>query len=200
MKNSTLYLVDVDGVIVTGRPGDQAPWWTDLQTHFGCTKADLQKHFFQPYWQDIVCGRDRLLPRLEQALWKMKKDIAAEGLRDFWFRNDAHVNVGVCAWMDRQRAAGHRVMLATNQDHSRAAFLLEELRLKDHCDGAYTSAALGVAKPDSAFFDAIAKSERRAAGDLVLIDDSPANVAAAQGCGWRAIHYTGQSPEALTLQ
>ncbi|MEO0918737.1 MAG: HAD-IA family hydrolase [Pseudomonadota bacterium] len=194
---STLYLVDVDGVIVTGRPGDQAPWWTGLQKRCGITKADLQTHFFRPFWQDIVRGRDALLPRLRDALFEMKADATAEMVRDFWFANHAHINRDVCDWMDQKRVAGHKVMLATNQDHSRAAYLLEELRLRDHCDGAYISASLGVVKPEPAFFEAIERSEQRPSSDLVLIDDSLANVEAARASGWRAYHYTGQSLQTL---
>lgn len=197
---STLHLVDVDGVIVTGRPADQLPWWTGLQAEFGFTKADLQAHFFAPYWRDIVCGRDTLLHRLEEALQAMNVGASAAAVRDFWFANDAHVNRDVCVWMDQQRRAGHKVMLATNQDHSRAAYLLDALRLRDHCDDAYTSAALGVAKPDPAFFHAIADAERRAPSELMLIDDSLANVTAARACGWQAHYYNGQSLAVLTRQ
>ncbi|MEO0930547.1 MAG: HAD-IA family hydrolase [Pseudomonadota bacterium] len=192
--NKCIYLVDVDGVIVTGRPSDCAPWWTDLETTFGFDKTALHAQFFPPYWHDIVRGRNALLPCLETALNRMGVRTDAITLRDFWFANDAYIDRDVCSWMDARRAAGHRVMLATNQDHSRGAYLLDELRLCDHCDGAYISAALGAAKPEKAFFEAIMSAEGRAAHDLVLIDDSPANVDAAKSLGWKAHHYTGQAP------
>ncbi len=196
----SVYLMDVDGVIVTGRPSDGAAWWTDLEQHFGFDKSALRTHFFAPFWQDIVRGRDQLLPRLAEALIAMQSPASPEAVRDFWFSQDARIDRKVCAWMDRRRAAGHRVMLATNQDHSRAAHLLDNLGLRDHCDGAYTSAAIGFAKPDAAFFDGIAKAEDRQVTDLILIDDTMENVEAAKRCGWQAYHYTGQPLDQIMRQ
>jgi putative hydrolase of the HAD superfamily len=101
-------------------------------------------------------------------------------------------------WVGCQRQCGSRVMLATNQDHERAQYLMHNRGLRDHADGIYHSAALGVAKPELMFFNEIATRERRDASQLILIDVTAANVDAARQAGWRAIHYTGQSPDQLT--
>ncbi|MEV4416504.1 HAD family phosphatase [Catellatospora sp. NPDC049609] len=51
---------------------------------------------------------------------------------------------------------------------------------------------LGHRKPDPAAFAAVADRLGAAGHDIVFIDDSPANVAAARTAGWRAIHFRGQ--------
>ncbi len=198
MQKRPVLLVDVDGVLIIGRDAERTPWATDLQKTFGFDKAALQAHFFAPYWSDIVTGKDALLPRLDQALKVMGSSITATELRDYWFANDAYKNTEMIRWLDCQRQRGSRVMLATNQDHERADYLMQDLGLCDHVDGIYYSAALGVAKPDRVFFDKIATRERQNVSQLILIDDTAANVEAAQQAGWRAIHYTGQSPDQLT--
>lgn len=192
-RSHPVLLIDVDGVIVTGRDPDGANWSEGLMDRFGFDKSALRTHFFGPYWADIVTGKDTLLPRLSEALRNMETDTSAADLRDFWFANDARLSQPMLDWMNARRATGQRVMLATNQDHSRAHYLMNTLLLRDHCDGIYYSAALGVAKPDPAFFTAIAAAEKQPPFNLILIDDTLENVTAARRSGWQAHHYTGQN-------
>ncbi|WP_234837305.1 HAD-IA family hydrolase, partial [Sinorhizobium meliloti] len=89
----------------------------------------------------------------------------------------------------QQRKAGKRVYLATDQEHVRAAHLVEALGLGSHCDGIYYSAALGSRKPDQAFFKQVAALSGLRPDQLLLVDDPPANIDAARLCGWNAIHW-----------
>ncbi len=182
-----LLLIDVDGVVVTTKPH----WSADLQRDFGFDKSALREHFFAPFWPDIVTGRDDLLPRLAQALKAMNSNVKASDLRDYWFGKDARLIQDMLDWIAKRRQAGHRVMLATNQDHSRAMYLMNNVGLAAHCDGIYHSAALGVAKPNPLFFNHISEHENREASDLILIDDTLQNVTAARAAGWQAYHFTG---------
>jgi putative hydrolase of the HAD superfamily len=88
------------------------------------------------------------------------------------------------------RTSGWRVFLATNQEHVRARYLTETLGLGAHLDGIVYSAALGHRKPANEFFRGAEKAVSAAPGDLVLVDDAPANIEAARRCGWDAIHWT----------
>lgn len=186
-------LIDVDGVILTGTP----PWWIHLERDFGFDKASLHRFFFAPYWADIVTGKDDLTRRLSQALRAMDAQVSAAELRDYWFAKDATANPEMLRWIGGQREAGHKVMLATNQDHSRAAYLMDRVDLGACCDGIYYSAALGVAKPDPQFFQMIAAREGRPCRDLILIDDTAENVAAARDAGLTAHHFTGLPPASI---
>ncbi len=196
-SNLPVLLIDVDGVVVTGRIPDGAHWFTDLHNDFDFDKSSLITHFFTPFWADIVTGRDALLPRLEEALAKMGSNTKATYLRDYWFSKHARLNQKVLDWIRAKRDAGHRIMLATNQDHSRADYLMNTLRLNAYCDGIYYSAALGVAKPNPAFFQSICQAEGTAPGDLTLIDDTIANVEAAKAFGCKAHHYKGQELDSV---
>ncbi len=180
-------LIDVDGVVVTTKPH----WFADLQQDFGFDKSALREHFFAPFWPYIVTGRDDLLPRLEQALKAMNSNVKASDLRDYWFSKDATLNRDMLDWIAKRRQDGHRVMLATNQDHSRAMYLMNNVGLEAHCDGIYYSAAPGIAKPNPLFFKHISEHENREASDLILIDDTLQNVTAARVAGWQAHHFTG---------
>lgn len=81
------------------------------------------------------------------------------------------------------RAAGVRCCLATNQDERRGRLMHEQLGYGDLLDGAFYSYELGLAKPDPAYFAAVADRLGVAPGRLLLIDDNTANVAAARSVG-----------------
>lgn len=182
-------LMDVDGVIVRGAIGG-GHWSDGLNEHFDFDAACLRKHFFSKHWARVVIGQADAIPCLKQALNEIGSKATAQQVQAFWFQTDASLNRDVLDWIDRQRHTGRRVLLATNQDHDRAAYLMKVLGLEQHCDGIYHSAALGMAKPNRGFFDAIQQTEGKPPAQLTLIDDTAANVAAAMDAGWRAVHFT----------
>ncbi len=182
-------LVDVDGVIITGSVAGDAHWSDGLATQFDFDAAALREHFFDPFWADVVTGRKAAPSCLARALDQIGSTATAAQVQDYWFATDARINAAVLDWIDDRRRDGWTVKLATNQDHDRAAYLMTDLGLNAHVDGIYHSARLGCAKPDPAFFDAIAQAEGKPPRGLTLIDDTNANVTAARTAGWRAIVY-----------
>jgi 2-haloacid dehalogenase len=56
------------------------------------------------------------------------------------------------------------------------------------------SGAEGVAKPEPAIFEVLARRTGRPLAELVFVDDSPANVAAASAAGLDAIRFSPQEP------
>ncbi|HMO42228.1 MAG TPA: HAD-IA family hydrolase, partial [Phenylobacterium sp.] len=75
--------------------------------------------------------------------------------------------------------------------HLRAAYLWNDLGLKDRFEAIHYATAYGCGKPDPAFFEAVAAGPVHAPHELLLIDDSARNVAAARACGWRAGLWDG---------
>ena len=84
------------------------------------------------------------------------------------------------------RGAGVACYLATNQDEHRARFMHETFGYGELLDGTFYSYEMGLAKPDPAFFSAILDTVGLPAGDVLFLDDSAANVAAAREVGLRA--------------
>ena len=85
--------------------------------------------------------------------------------------------------MSSLRGAGVRCYLATNQDERRGRLMHEQLGYGDLLDGAFYSYELGLAKPDPAYFAAVADRLGVAPDRLLLIDDNAANVAGARSAG-----------------
>lgn len=191
-------MMDVDGVLVDGRPADGAPWRHDLETDLGMTLETLQRDFFHPRWSAIVTGKRDLRPELAEVLETVAPHVDVDRLIDYWFENDSRIDQGVLAALADLRARDVRVLLATNQEHMRARYLMETMQLSAHVDGIAYSAALGHRKPSAAFYEAATAMAGAAPAEIVLVDDTLENIDAARTFGWRGVHWTkGTDPATL---
>lgn len=85
------------------------------------------------------------------------------------------------------RAEGRRLAVASNFD-GRLPALLAGLGLDAHLEAVWLPAALGAAKPDPAFFAAVAARLAVAPAAAVYVGDDPAqDLVPARRAGWRAI-------------
>jgi putative hydrolase of the HAD superfamily len=106
---------------------------------------------------------------------------------------DARFDEVLLANLARLRRGGVRLHLATVQEHERARHLWETLRLCNRFDAMHYAAAIGWRKSDPQFYAAVEARTGLPPDELLLIDDTPANVEIARSCGWRARHWTGQA-------
>ena len=182
-------MVDVDGVIV--HPAHPGGWSERLEADLGLPVAELQRAFFAPHWNDIALGRADLHDRLAPVLARIAPQLSSETLADYWFANDARLDMELLADLAGLRAAGVELHLATIQEHHRARYLWETVGLNAQFDAMHYAADLGCAKPDAAFFRAIEARTGFAPGDLLLIDDRANNIEGALNCGWGAVLWDG---------
>ncbi len=182
-------MLDVDGVLVSGRPQDGAHLFTDLEVDLGISLEVLQREFFKPRWPAIVTGEKALLPELAEVLASIAPNVRAETLAEYWFRNDSRIDPAVLEAVVRLRDGGDRVYLATNQEHMRASYLMKDMGLAANVDGIFYSAALGHRKPDPAFFAKATAAVATSPETIILIDDTEQNVIGARAFGWKAVHW-----------
>jgi putative hydrolase of the HAD superfamily len=183
-------MIDVDGVLINGRPSDGRHWSADLQDDLGLSFDVLQTLFFRRHWEEIVTGRADLRERLAVVLSETAPALSVDQLLDYWFRQDARLNQGLLREMATIRSGGLRAYLATNQEHERARYIMDALGLAAYVDGCCYSAAIGHRKPSQAFFDAVAISVGLRPDELLLIDDAAENIHAAIESGWHAARWT----------
>lgn len=196
MAARRVLMVDVDGVVVIPRAGG---WGAEMERDLGLSVANLQAHFFQPHWDDVVMGHAPLHERLAPVLADQAPHLTSRRVADYWFSNDAQLDLTLLADLAALRASGVALHLATVQEHERAAYLWDTLRLRDGFDAIHYSAALGCGKPDPAFYAAIEARTGFAPADLTLIDDKAANVEAARAAGWGAVLWDGTQRLATVL-
>lgn len=183
-------LLDVDGVLITGRPADGLHWSHDLERDLGIAPELLQRRFFARYWADIVTGRAELRETLVPVLAEIAPAVSSEALLEYWFARDARLEGALLQDIAVLRRDGLTVALASNQEHLRARYLSVRLGLAGHVDHFYYSAAIGARKPDSAFYRHIEQALGEPPEALLLIDDTVENITAARQAGWRAVHWT----------
>lgn len=189
---SKVLMMDVDGVLVSGRPTDGRYLFAELEADLGLSPDRLRETFFTPFWEAIITGREGLTERLAPVLAEIAPKVSAERLIAYWFENDSRVDQNVLSAVKRYRKRGVSVFLATNQEHMRADYLMHKVGLGAHVDGIIYSAALGHRKPAAEFFERATAIAGAAPADIVLVDDTLANVEAARRSGWSAVHWTGE--------
>jgi putative hydrolase of the HAD superfamily len=182
--------LDVDGVLFDLNGGGHGPWQRVLRERWGVEPDQLQDAFFRERWADIIIGRRALEPELEAAIEVLGWPMSTEELIQAWFEADFVLHHDVVAAAKGWAQHGVRLVLATNQEHRRAAFLAERLGRLLPVDGVAYSAALGRAKPDPEFF----REAERQLGiadptSITFLDDGAGNVDAARRCGWNAVHF-----------
>lgn len=93
------------------------------------------------------------------------------------------------ALLERVRAAGHRLALLSNMPRPYAA----HLEATHACFGWFEhrtwSGRLGVMKPQRGIFDHVQATLDLDLADAIFIDDHHANIDAARGYGWNALHF-----------
>lgn len=182
-------MLDVDGVLIDGRPMDGRNWTYSLREDLGIDPSDLVEKLFRTEWKDIVTGRQELRLALTSSLSNIETSISADELISYWFEMDSRIVETVLADTRVARASGFSVYLATNQEHTRARYLMDEIGLRSEVDGIVYSAMAGAQKPHLDFYAYAVKVTGRDASDHLLVDDTLGNVEGALEAGWEAVHW-----------
>ena len=172
--------LDVDGVLVDANRDDH--WLDSVAAELDLTAADFDP-WFATHWVDVVTGKRAI----EAALATFAEGFDVEGFLRRWFEASSTLNDEVVEAARSWSAAGARLVLATNQEHRRAAHLREHLGAQLPLDDVFYSADFGVGKPSAKFFGFA--DARLDGARVVFIDDARANVESARAHGWHAIHY-----------
>ncbi|GAB1510646.1 HAD-IA family hydrolase [Actinophytocola sp. KF-1] len=176
-------LCDLDGVL------RHWPDTADLEREHGVPPGTLAAVAFAPH---------RLLPaitgRRTDEEWRaaVAEDLRAHTptaaeLVAAWSSGTGSVDEEVAAVL---ATAGGPVVLVTNAT-TRLESDVDVLGLARHVAGIVNSALLGVAKPDPAIYLAAAEEAGTAPERCLFVDDSAANVAAAEALGMTGHHFTG---------
>jgi putative hydrolase of the HAD superfamily len=189
---------DVDGVIIDGwhsKPERRKPWDATIEQDLGVNREAFQRAFFTPPRRGVdslmsacVRGEGDLKEILAELLPTLGYRGSVDAFVEYWFVKDSNINQDVLEIVRRLRKCEEvELYLATGQEHYRAAYLWNDLGLKEIFSDIFYSARLGVPKHQAGFFDKInahldiSPSERP-----LFFDDSERVVTAARAAGWAA--------------
>jgi putative hydrolase of the HAD superfamily len=138
--------------------------------------------------RDLLRGDGDFLPVLAAELRRRGHEAdPAEVYAGVWLRIDTVPETVELARELRGRGLG--VHLATNQQAGRAAHMRTALGYDELLDRGFYSCELGAAKPEPAFFHAVLDALGAAPPEVLLVDDSEANVVGAREVGLAGVHW-----------
>ncbi len=189
---------DVDGVIIDGwhsNPERRKPWDATIEPDLGVSREAFQQAFFTPpqrgaesLMSACVRGEGDLKETLAELLPTLGYRGSVDGFVEYWFVKDSNINQDVLEIVKRLGQCGEVALyIATAQEHHRAAYLWNDLGLKELFDDIFYSARLGVAKDRIEFFAKInAQLHIPPAERPLFFDDREKVVTAARAAGWDA--------------
>lgn len=105
---------------------------------------------------------------------------------DAWMAMLADLPAERLAFVDRLRAAGHKVYLLSNGNDLHFDFIDATYHLHDHFDGFFLSHKMHLAKPEAAIFRAVMAALPPTDKEIIFIDDIEINrLAARQSVAWQ---------------
>lgn len=124
---------------------------------------------------------------LKNSGWTLDK------ILDYWNRGDRCENQEIIKYINDVRAKQIYVVLATNQANSRTKYMKEEMGFNKLFDQIYSSAELGVKKPDIEFYEKVFKDLntrwKLLKSEIVYWDDNGKNIKNALKFGFDAHLY-----------
>lgn len=190
MMKAKCLMLDVDGVLVFGRPSDGRHWMVGLQEDLGIVPRDISRTFFRAEWNSVFEGGMDLIPALQRGLDELEADVRAEDFMSYWFEMSSRIVEPVLADVRSARARGIPVYLATNQCRERVGYLMTSMGLGSEVDGIVHSAMAGYQKPHAGFYSYAEQKTGYRSEELIMVDDKLENVEAAITAGWQAVQWT----------
>lgn len=186
-------LFDVDGVLVHGyhtRPELQRRWDERMLEDLGVDPQSFkQKFIFDVFVKKVIVGEMALVDALDFVLPQLGYKGATQGFVSYWLERDSQLNSDLIDVARRLKQSGAGVYIATNQEHLRAQYLWQTMRLGDVFADMFYAARLGVTKPNPRFFAEVERRLGPQSEPVLFFDDSPEVVAAARKAGWEAVEY-----------
>lgn len=186
---------DIDGVLIWHHPNDPTKDWR---------RTMIRENLLEPWeWfqrSDAyrACLRDdRLDPRAALEKFLGRDSASAARMIDIWLTGNRVPATKGIQHLKMLRDMGYECAIASNQDGLRAQWIDQWLESQGLGDiPAFVSCRIGAAKPEPRFFELVQNALRQRPGDLLLFDDLPVNLEAAQGCGWNVFQVRLETPEA----
>ena len=110
-----------------------------------------------------------------------------------WSRPDDTIP-GMESLVRNLKSSGYGIWLLSNASRAQHRYW-PKIPVSRFFDGKLVSCDLGIVKPNPEIYMTFVRKFSLLPEECVFIDDSPANIAAAVGCGWSGIVFHGSSTE-----
>ncbi|WP_417628539.1 HAD family hydrolase [Pararhodobacter aggregans] len=191
---------DFDGVLNrAGRP-DKAgifPWQAKVAEELGIDAAAMVQAVFGRDKAALFTGKDDVLDRIGDWAEGAGVDLDPDDVLEIWFEADHDPDPELDRVLDLLAEAGIVQVILTNNEARRARWIAQDAGWAERVDAIFASGETGVMKPAAEAFVAVETALDMAPHEILLIDDTPRNVEAAEKRGWLGWDY--QAGGALAL-
>lgn len=178
-------IFDSDGMITPSKRFSE-----DLETLFG---VSLNKSipFFKAEFQECLIGKkdlkEELLKQIE--IWNCNNTV--EELIKYWFESQSEVDQRIINIINNLKNQGIKCYLATNQEKHRTEFMKQNMGFGDLFDEVFSSADIGLKKPQQEFFEYIYKKINNGftKEEILFCDDEPKHIEEAERFGFKGHTY-----------
>ncbi len=172
-------LFDADGVLQWPRPG----WLHKFNVLGG--PGFIKEAFARE--KGTLTGELDIVPVIADLLAELGRDVAPSEVLDVWC--DIMVDQEALDLVARLRASGVTTVLATNQQSYRGDYMQRAFDFDRYFDKQFFSYEVGLAKPDTAFFQHIADEVGLPLSEMFFVDDLQENVDGAAEAGLDAARH-----------
>lgn len=178
-----LIVPDIDGMLLSSERFSAA-----FPAKYGVDPEKVTE-FFKADFGDCMKGQKDLKTVLAGYVPQWKEGLTVGEVLSFWFELNTE-NKAVIEELQRLRAKGVKIVLGTNQEKYRLAYILESRGFKKWVDGVVASCELGSKKPDPRFYQAIEKLfPQISKKEILIFDDKPENIERLRSLGYNAEQY-----------
>lgn len=194
-------LWDADGVLIQGEP-----FFVQYEKDFGVGYSAFEPFFESEEYALTRVGQASIVEAVKPWLSEWKWTGTAEEFCVYWAEKEDHPANEMLSIIEQLREQhGIRSLLASNQNAHRTAYLREQMNFDELLNSVYTSAELGVKKPNTQFYISILQSEfekgfENPLDQVLYFDDKEVNVLAARAIGMHAYLFKTNQDAVDALQ
>lgn len=185
---------DVDGVLIQGyhaKPELRKCWDENIEIDLKINRNHLQENFISGVFiQEIIHGKKDLKSAISDYLLSINSAVDADKLIEYWLAKDSNINHLLFEKIKILKESGKvKLLIATNQEHNRADYLMNQLGFNEYFDNIFYAAKIGFAKPDRKYFENVMTHIGSVSYPPIFFDDSQVVVDAANDYGWEAYQF-----------
>ena len=183
---SVILLLDLDGIVIRPR---HKYFSEKFSEEYNVPIATILP-FFKEDYKKAATGKADVKSLLSPYMQKWGWEKSVDDFLDYWFEGERDLDEQILKTIKDLRGKGVKVYLVSDNESRRAKYLMDEVGLNKHFDGAFFSCDMGVTKSDPEFFRKVIEKLNTDPLEIVYWDDDPKNVDVAKGTGINAMLYT----------
>lgn len=178
---------DFDGVI--NKEYERLVRAKNFERDIGESLQVFVQSVFNKEYPSIIRGEKDFLVQLADWAKEVKFSGSIEGVLEYWFRQDEHVDGRILEFLGKVSQSGVKNVIATNNNARRTSYIENEMGFGERVEFIFSSGRMKCAKPDRTFFEYISLTLRAEPSRLILIDDKEKNIERAAAMGWQTHHF-----------